>query len=61
VFFQKNKNENQEVPMVAGIYRLKAMVEEEAQNVDQARALYNKALEIAPDFALVKLQLENLK
>lgn len=61
LFFQKNQNENQEISMLAGIYRLKAMVEEEAGNVDQARAIYNKALEIAPDFALVKLQLENLK
>ncbi|MDW3190796.1 MAG: hypothetical protein R8G66_00435 [Cytophagales bacterium] len=60
LFFQKNQNENQEVPMVAGIYRLKAMVEEEAGNVDQARANYNKALEIAPDFVLPKLQLEKL-
>lgn len=61
LFFQKNQNENQEVPMVAGIYRLKAMVDEEAGNVDQARSNYTKALEIAPEFVLAKLQLENLK
>lgn len=60
LLFQKNQNENQEVSMLAGIYRLKAMVEEEAGNIDQARANYNKALEIAPDFAIAKLQLEKL-
>ena len=61
LLFQKDQNENQEISMLAGIYRLKAMVEEEAGNVDQARQNYNKALEIAPDFALVKMQLEKLK
>lgn len=60
LFFQKSQQENQEVPMVAGIYRLKAMIEEEKGNVDQARENFNKALEIAPDFVLAKLQLEKL-
>ncbi len=58
--FQKNQQENQEVSMVAAVYRLKAMVEEERGNTDEAKAHYGKALEIQPDFQIAKLQLEEL-
>lgn len=60
LLFQKNQSENQEISMLAGIYRLKAMIEEEAGNTAEAKVNYNKALEIAPDFAIAKLQLEKL-
>ncbi|MEM9326105.1 MAG: hypothetical protein AAGA85_10635 [Bacteroidota bacterium] len=58
--FQKNQQENQEVPMIAAIHRLKGMIEADKGNVDEAKVHYTKALEVAPDFAVVKLQLEEL-
>ncbi len=60
IIFQKNERENQEVSMVAAAYRLKAMIYEAQGSVDQAKEQYNKALELAPDFALAKMQLEEL-
>lgn len=60
IIFQKNERENQEVSMVAAAYRLKAMIYEAQGNVDQAREQYNKALELAPDFAVAKIQLDEL-
>ena len=58
--FQKSQQENQEVPMTAAVHRLKGMIEADQGNTDQAKVHYNKALEIAPDFAVVKLQLDEL-
>ena len=60
LFFQKSQTENQEIPMLAGLYRLKGLIEEESGNVDQAKAHYNKALEISPDFVVAKLQRDRL-
>ncbi len=60
IIFQKNERENQQISMLAAVYRLKAMVYEAQGNTDQAREQYNKALEVAPDFAVAKLQLEQL-
>ncbi len=60
VVFQKNERQNQQVSMLAAAYRLKAMIYEAQGNTDQAKEQYNKALEIAPDFAVAKVQLEEL-
>lgn len=60
VIFPKNDNENQQVSMLAAAYRLKAMINQQQGNNEEARNNYNKALELAPDFALAKQQLESL-
>lgn len=60
LIFQKNQNQNQEVSMLAAAYRLKGMVEAEKGNIAEAKAHFEKALEVAPDFVIVKYQLEQL-
>lgn len=60
LLFQKSQQENQEISMLAAAYRLKAMVAADQGNVDEARTLFNQALEVEPEFVIVKTQLENL-
>lgn len=58
--FQKTQNENQQISLKASAMRLKGMVAEAQGNVDQAKEFYQKALELEPEFAVVKQQLEQL-
>ena len=60
LIFQKDQQQNQQISMVAAVHRLKGMIEADRGNVDEAKAHFSKALEIAPDFAIVRLQLDEL-
>ncbi len=57
VYFPKEDKTQQEISLLAGAYRLKGMIEKELGNVENAKANFNKALEISPDFEIVKKQL----
>jgi tetratricopeptide (TPR) repeat protein len=57
VYFPKEDKTQQEINLLAGAYRLKGMIEKELGNVENAKANLNKALEISPDFEIVKKQL----
>lgn len=59
--FQKSKNENQEVSLKASTIRLKAMIAEAQGNKAEAKELYQKVLELEPEFAVVKQQLAELE
>lgn len=58
--FAKTQTENQQVPFMAGIHRLKAMIANSQGDTEEAKNQFNKALEIAPDFEIVKIQLQQL-
>ncbi len=57
---QVNQISTSQLPMRAGVYRLKGMIAEANDDKTGAREYYTKALELAPDFAVVKRQLEAL-
>ncbi|HBH24401.1 MAG TPA: hypothetical protein DDY13_13375 [Cytophagales bacterium] len=59
--FAKNENENQEISMRAAAYNIKGMIEKEQGNKIEAEKNFNMALELQPEFALAKQNLEDLK
>lgn len=54
--FSKADNTTQQVSMHAAVYNLKGLIAKEQGNSDEAKAMFNKALEITPDF---EIALEN--
>ena len=56
--FADAENQQQEIPMRASLLNLRAMVEQNLGNKEEARKFFNEALTIAPDFYLCK---ENLR
>ncbi|MFC2126554.1 tetratricopeptide repeat protein, partial [Bacteroidota bacterium] len=58
LIFADAENQQQEIPMRASLLNLRALVEQDQGNKEEARRYFNEALEIAPEFYLGK---ENLK
>ncbi len=56
--FAKNENEQQQITMEAAAYNLKGMIEKQQGNKAEAKSLFEKALEVQPEFALAS---QNLK
>ncbi|HEX9740362.1 MAG TPA: tetratricopeptide repeat protein, partial [Ignavibacteriaceae bacterium] len=50
--YPKNETEQQEIPMSAAAYNLLGILEKDQGNKEQAKAYFDKALEIAPDFQM---------
>lgn len=59
--FPIDDKETQEVSMKAAAYRLKGLIEEDQGNTSLARDYYQKALDMEPDFKLVKEEIATLK
>lgn len=60
VTYTDANNQQQEFSIKAALYNLKGLINEAQGNPEEARKLYNQALEVAPDFALAKQNLEAL-
>ncbi len=60
LLFSKTQTETQEVPLKAAIHRLNAMIAQSEGNIEEAKNQFNKALEIVPDFEVVKIQMQSL-
>ncbi len=58
VTFAINKNHNQQIELLAAISYLKALIEEELNRKDEAKASFQKALKIQPEFVLAKEKLD---
>ncbi len=58
--FAKTETEQQEVTLEAAAYNLWGMIEKQQGNKEEARKHFNKALEIDPEFAIAKQNLEEL-
>ncbi|MFY0686175.1 MAG: hypothetical protein JXQ90_03370 [Cyclobacteriaceae bacterium] len=61
LFPRVRQGETQEVSLKAAAYRLKAMIQEEKGNTDEAKSLYLKTLELAPGFEMAQQQLAAVK
>lgn len=59
--FPKGEKEKQEVPLSAAAYNLLGVIEKDQGNKNQAKEFFNKALEIAPEFQMVKDSLQELE
>lgn len=60
LIFPVDNKTSQEVTLKVAAIRLKGMIEADRGNTSLAKELYNQALEIAPDFTILKQQLEEL-
>ncbi|WP_258105055.1 tetratricopeptide repeat protein [Marinoscillum sp. MHG1-6] len=60
LIFPKTQKEQQEVPLTTCAYRLKGMIQQDQGNVDKAKEYYKKALELTPDFQVLKDELAEL-
>ncbi len=60
LYFPVNDQQNQLINMEVAAYRMKGMIEQARGNKELASQHYNKALELAPAFALLKQQIEEL-
>ena len=60
LLFPLNNQQNQEISLKASTLRLKGMIEAAQGNTEQARTYFQQALELAPEFSLVKEQLKAL-
>jgi tetratricopeptide (TPR) repeat protein len=60
VFPTGEGQKQQQVSMMAAVYRLKGMIREAQGEPESAKENYQKALEIAPDFELVKTALAEM-
>ena len=58
--FARNEKEQQEVTLEAAAYNIKGMLEKQQGNKEEAKANFNKALEVDPDFVLASQNLEDL-
>jgi tetratricopeptide (TPR) repeat protein len=61
ITFVINQNHNQQVELLAAVFYLKGITEIELELSEAAKASFEKAIKIQPDFILVKEQLEGLK
>lgn len=61
LIFQKTQNENQEISLKASAVRLKGMIAEAQGDKARAKELYQEALGLEPDFAVVAQQLKKLE
>lgn len=59
IFTDENKQQ-QEISLIAAAYNIKGMIEKAQSNTEEARKNFNKALEVAPDFYIAKLNLQEL-
>lgn len=60
VTFSINQNHNQQVELLAAIYYLKGLTAKELNKIPEAKASFEKAYKIQPDFVLAKDQLDDL-
>lgn len=58
--FQNSEHGQQQVPLEAAAYNMKGMLQKQQGNKEEARKNLQKALEIAPDFALASQNLADL-
>jgi tetratricopeptide (TPR) repeat protein len=59
-YFPVNENEEQEIPMRAALHNLKGIIAREQGNNPEANKQFSIALEISPDFAMAKANLQDL-
>lgn len=60
IFPIDDKNNTQQVPLKVAAIRLKGMIEQDRGNTALAKELYQKALDMQPDFAVLKQQMAEL-
>ncbi|MEQ8470982.1 MAG: hypothetical protein RIC35_07350 [Marinoscillum sp.] len=60
LIFPINEQKNQEVSLKVATVRLKGMIEEERGNTALAKEIYQKALDMQPDFEVLKQQIAEL-
>ena len=60
IAFQKADETQQEVPLSAALYNLKGIIAVQQEKPDQAAEMFNKALEVAPEFELAQLNLKDV-
>lgn len=60
IFPKDDKNNTQQVPLRVAAIRLKGMIEEDRGNTSLAKDLYQKALDMQPDFVVLKQQMADL-
>jgi tetratricopeptide (TPR) repeat protein len=60
VTFQVNENYNQNVPLNASIFYLQGLIAQSLNKPSDAKASYEKAIELFPEFVLAKSKLEVL-
>lgn len=60
LIFPSGEKKTQEIPMKVAAIRLKGMIEQDRGNTALAKDLYQKALDMQPDFVLLKQQIEDM-
>ncbi len=60
LYFPVNDQQNQMINLEVAAYRMKGMVAQAKGNKDEAAAYFEQALKLAPSFALLKQQIEEL-
>ncbi|MEQ9300048.1 MAG: hypothetical protein RIF33_15860 [Cyclobacteriaceae bacterium] len=60
VAFQRSDESQQEIPLRAALYNLKGIIAVQQSKPDEAKEMFNKALEISPDFELVQANLKDV-
>lgn len=60
LIFPVGEKETQEIPLNVGAIRLKGMIAEAEGKKDEAKKYYQQALQLAPDFDLLKKQLSEM-
>lgn len=58
--FAKNETEQQEVSLSAAAYNMKGMLEKRLGNKEEAKSLFEKAIEIEPEFVLAAQNLKDV-
>lgn len=58
--FPKTDKETQDISMKAATYRLKGLIEEAQGNTAAAKGFYQKAIDMEPDFMIVKEELKEI-
>lgn len=61
LYFPLENQQNQPVSMKVGAIRLKGMIEEDRGNTSLAKELFQKALDMKPDFEILKQQIAELE
>jgi tetratricopeptide (TPR) repeat protein len=60
VYFTTEQNVQKEYPMKVSLYNLKGLVSKKYGDNDSAKKFFQQALDVAPDFALAKENIESL-
>lgn len=60
VFYATEDNQQKEYPIKVSLYNLKGLVSQKYGDKDSAKKYYQQALDVAPDFALAKQNMEAL-